>query len=252
MKLYADLARWWPLMSPPAHYVEEAADLLPLLEGDSDAIPGQTLLELGCGGGSLAWHLKSRFTLTLTDISPQMLAISAQVNPECEHIVGDMRTLDLGHEFDRVLIHDAIMYATDADAVRATLRTAVRHCRPGGVIVIVPDHVRETFTTDTDHGGEDAEDGRGMRYVMWSWDPDPADTTFDVAYAFLLRDADGHTTVEHDRHREGLFPREAWRSWLAELHCRVHIHHDQWERDVFVAVTPRAGTPDSAADRRAD
>jgi hypothetical protein len=31
LRLYSDLARWWPLMSPPAEYVEEAADLLPLL-----------------------------------------------------------------------------------------------------------------------------------------------------------------------------------------------------------------------------
>src|SRR4029079_14733723 len=121
MRMYTDLAGWWPLLSPPAHYVEEAADLLPLLEGDDSA---QTLLELGAGGGSLASHLKTRFTLTLTDQSPQMLAISAQVNPECEHIPGDMMTLDLGREFDRVLVHDAIMYATTPDEGRATLPTA--------------------------------------------------------------------------------------------------------------------------------
>ena len=38
-----------------------------------------------------------------------MLAINQATNPECEHIVGDMRTLDLGRQFDVVLIHDAIM-----------------------------------------------------------------------------------------------------------------------------------------------
>jgi hypothetical protein len=130
------------------------------------------------------------------------------------------------------------MYATDADAVRATLRTAVRHCRPGGLIVIVPDCVRETFRPDTDHGGEDADDGRALRYLMWSWDPDPADDTFEVAYAFLLRDADGHTTVEHDRHREGLFSRDAWLSWFAEAGLPTRIHHDPWDRDVFIARKP--------------
>src|SRR5262245_29705283 len=138
MKMYAELAGWWPLLSPPSHYVEEAADLLPTLRSAPDAPPG-TLLELGCGGGSLASHLKSHLQLTLSDISVQMLTISRQVNPECEHVLGDMRSLDLGRQFDLVFVHDAIMYAVDETAVRATLATAARHCRIGGGIVIVPD-----------------------------------------------------------------------------------------------------------------
>src|SRR4051794_23620784 len=110
MKLYSELAHWWPLMSPPTHYVEEAADLLPLLDPPESG--RLTLLELGSGGGSLASHLKQHFTLTLTDRSPDMLAVSRIVNPECEHVIGDMTSLDLGRQFDRVMVHDAIMYAT--------------------------------------------------------------------------------------------------------------------------------------------
>jgi hypothetical protein len=41
-----------------------------------------------------------------------MLALSMTVNPECEHIEGDMRTLRLGHTFDAVFLHDAVMYLT--------------------------------------------------------------------------------------------------------------------------------------------
>jgi ubiquinone/menaquinone biosynthesis C-methylase UbiE len=53
--------------------VEEAHDLLPTLLGASDA-PPVTLLDLGGGGGSLAFHLKAHLSMTLTDISPDMLA----------------------------------------------------------------------------------------------------------------------------------------------------------------------------------
>jgi SAM-dependent methyltransferase len=242
LRLYSDLARWWPLMSPPAEYVEEAADLLPLLLEGSDAAAGpapgleRTLLEPGCGGGSLAYHLKGHFRLTLTDRSPGMLAVSQQVNPECEHLLGDMTTLDLGRQFDRVLVHDAIMYATDPDAVRATLRTAARHCRTGGVVVVLPDCVRETFEPSTESGGEDGADGRGLRYLMWTWDPDPADDTFGVTYAFLLRETDGQVTVEKDQHREGCFPRADWLTWFENAGLRTRIHHDPWNRDVFVGV----------------
>jgi ubiquinone/menaquinone biosynthesis C-methylase UbiE len=90
-RLYTDLAEWWPLFTPPSHYVEEATDLLPTLLSATD-LPPRTLLELGSGGGSLASHFKQRLRLTLTDRSAQMLEISRSVNPECEHILGDMRS----------------------------------------------------------------------------------------------------------------------------------------------------------------
>ena len=146
MRLYDRLAGWWPLLSPPDEYEEEAADLLG---------------RLGAGGGSLAFHLKSHYSLTLTDISPAMLAVSRAVNPECKHLVGDMYALRLEREFDVVLIHDAIQYATTPAEAQAALRTAAIHCRPGGTVAVLPDYTREVFAPGTDHGGRDAPDGRG-------------------------------------------------------------------------------------------
>jgi len=240
-RLYGDLAGWWPLLSPPSEYVDEAADLLPRL-GMAPRSRQATMLELGAGGGSLAFHLKHHFRLTLTDNAPGMLAVSREVNPECEHLVGDMRSLRLGREFDVVLVHDAITYAIDPAAVQATLHTAAVHCRPGGTVAVLPDHVRETFTPETDHGGHDAADGRGLRYLEWAWDPDPSDGTYTVDYAFLLRAADGTVTVEHDRHVEGLFSRAQWLRWFAEAGLSVRSETDPWRREVFIA-SPSGSPP---------
>src|SRR5688572_13001382 len=111
-KLYTELAAWWPLLSPPEEYVEEAAFFRQVLAA-SGLPPAPSLLELGCGGGSNALHLKAHFAqVTLTDLSPQMLAVSRTLNPDCEHLVGDMRTLWLERTFDVVFIHDAIDYMT--------------------------------------------------------------------------------------------------------------------------------------------
>jgi SAM-dependent methyltransferase len=232
-RLYTDLAEWWPLFSPPSHYVEEAADLLPTLLSATD-LPPRTLLELGSGGGSLASHFKQRLQLTLTDQSAQMLEISRSVNPECEHILGDMRSLDLGRQFDLVFIHDAIMYSIDRASVRASLTTAARHCRPGGAVVIVPDFVKETFEPDATKGGDDASDGRGLRYLQWTWDPDPSDDTCDVAFSFLLRDANGHVNLDGDHHRCAIFPRAMWLDWIHSAGFRASSRIDPWKRDVFV------------------
>jgi trans-aconitate methyltransferase len=232
---YDDLADWWPLFSPPEDYVDEAADLLERL---GPLAPGpRTLLELGSGGGSLASHLKPYFNLTLTDRSPGMLAVNRSINPESEHLVGDMRSLRLERQFDVVLVHDAIMYATDAASVQATLKTAAIHCQqPGGVVLVLPDFVRETFTPGTDEGGHDGRDGRGLRYLEWRWDPDPADDTYIVDYAFLLREAGGAVRAMHDRHVEGLFARAQWLEWFDAAGLSVLSNDiDQWGRDLFLA-----------------
>ena len=238
LRLYDDLAAWWPLFSPPGEYVEEAEDLLARLPPPSGATR-PTLLKLGAGGGSLAFHLKHRFRMTLTDRSPGMLAVSRAVNPECEHLEGDMLTLRLDREFDVVLIHDAICYATDPAAVEAALRTAAIHCRPGGTVAVLPDFVRETFEPGTECDGLDAPDGRGLRWLEWRWDPDPGDDTYAVEYALLLRDPDGRVTIEHDRHVEGLFGRERWLRWFADAGITARASEDRFGRVVFLGV--RAG-----------
>jgi SAM-dependent methyltransferase len=236
-RLYHDLAGWWPLLSPPSDYEEEAADLLSRLARVTSP-SATTLLELGAGGGSLASHLKHRFRLTLTDLSPAMLAVSGAVNPECEHLPGDMRSLRLDREFDVVLIHDAIMYATDPTSVRETLQTAAIHCRAGGTVVVLPDRVRETFEPASEQGGHDAPDGRGLRYLEWMWDPDPDDDTYLVDYAFLLRATDGTVAVAYDRHVKGLFARAQWLQWFGEAGIPARSSLDPWGRDVFLGTRP--------------
>ena len=235
LRLYGELADWWPLLSPPEEYAEETEDFLTRL-GRRGVGDGATLLELGSGGGSFASHLKHRFRLTLTDISPAMLAVNRAVNPECEHLVGDMRTLRLDRRFDIVLIHDAIVYATTPEAVRETLRTAAVHCRAGGLVAVLPDHVRETFEPAVEHGGHDAADGRGLRYLEWIWDPDPSDDTYVTDYAFLLRHRDGTVSAEHDRHVEGLFSRAQWLEWMGDAGFAAQGETDRWRRVVFIGV----------------
>jgi SAM-dependent methyltransferase len=206
--MYGDLAEWWPLVSPPEEYAGEAALFAEILA--AGAPPVRTVLELGSGGGHNASHLRARFDLTLVELSPGMVAVSQALNPGCEHHVGDMRTVRLGRTFDAVFVHDAVMYMTTEEDLLAAMQTAFVHCRPGGRALFVPDCTAETFVPSTDHGGVDGSDGRGARYLEWSWDPDPSDLTCRTDYAFVLRDVDGTTRGVHDVHTWGLFPRTTW------------------------------------------
>jgi trans-aconitate methyltransferase len=236
-KLYTELASWWPLLSPHDDYAGEAEFIRETL-CDACEEPPQTLLELGSGGGSNASHLKDHFRLTLVEISAGMLEVSRALNPECEHVAGDMRAARLGRLFDGVLVHDAIMYMTTEQDLRRAMETAFVHCRPGGAAIFLPDCVRENFLPATEHGGHDGE-GRALRYLEWTWDPDPTDNTYVGDYVVVLREPDGAVRVVHDRHVEGLFGREDWLRLLREVGFRPEALTDPWEREVFVAVRPR-------------
>ncbi len=196
------------------------------------------MLEHGSGGGNNAFHLKRLFEMTLVDASAQMLAVSRALNPECAHREGDMRTVSFGRKFDAVFIHDAIMYMTTSADLEATIRNAYRHCRAGGVALLVPDYVRESFVAKTEHGGHDGAEGRSLRYLEWTIDPDPRDTTYRTDYVIVMRDRHGDARVVHDSHIEGLFPRAEWMRLLSETGFEPSITRDEWGRDLFVAKRP--------------
>jgi SAM-dependent methyltransferase len=241
-RLYTDLAAWWPLLSAPADYEEEAAFYQQRLD-EATAYSARTLLELGSGGGNNASHLKARFEMVLVDPAPGMLAVSGELNPECEHVEGDMRTIRLDRQFDAVFVHDAVCYMTTETDLRQAIATAWAHCKPGGAALFAPDHLRETFQPSTDHGGHDGAD-RGLRYLEWTWDPDPADTTYLVDYAYLLREPDGSVRAEHDRHVEGLFARAEWLRFLSDAGFKPrallfdHTELEPGSYEIFVCKKP--------------
>ena len=242
MLLYDDLVDWYDLVDPVEDHEDEATVYRALLEGAVDG-PASTLLELGCGAGNNAWHLKARFHCVLTDLAPAMLERSRRQNPECEHALGDMRTLRLGRTFDLVLVHDAICYMTTEDDLRAVVRTAWEHTRPGGAAVFAPDFVRESFHEGTEPlEGDDEASGRAMRGLAWIVDPDPTDTTYLVDYAFILRTGT-ESRVVHDRHVEGLFATSTWLDVLRSVGWTVEVSRpdlgDGYTGTVFVARRPR-------------
>jgi SAM-dependent methyltransferase len=208
IRLYRDLADWYPLLTPVTDYVEEAAFYRRLFETHCQR-PPRTLLDLGCGGGHNAAHLKAAFACTLVDLEPAMLALSRRINPECEHIEGDMRRVRLGRVFDCVLVHDAVSYMTSQGDLADAMATAFAHTAPGGVALFLPDFVSETFEPGTETGGSDGN-GRGLRYLEWRWVPDSKTEMYVTDMAYLLRDVNGAAQVIHDRHLMGLFPRTVW------------------------------------------
>jgi trans-aconitate methyltransferase len=236
-RLYSEFASWFHLLTSPSSYAEEAQFARETLIA-STASPIQSVLELGCGGGNNAFHLKAHFKMTLTDLSSAMIEQSRKINPECEHVQGDMRSLRLGRTFDAVFVHDAVCHLLTREDLTACMTTALVHCKPGGVALFMPDAVREGFKAAVHHGGHDG-DGRSLRYLEWAYDGDPTDTTYTVDFAFMLREGNGPVRVEHDTLVMGLFSREDWLHWLREAGFAARSVEDPYGREVFVGVKAR-------------
>ena len=236
-KLYYELARWWQLLSAPADYEEEAGVYLRLLR-DLASTPLKTVLELGSGGGNNASYLKAAFDMTLVDLSEAMLEVSKSLNPDLEHVAGDMRTVRLGRTFDAVFVHDAISYMTTEADLAATARTIAAHLPSGGPFLIAADDILETFEESTEHGGEDGE-GRSLRYLMWTHRDDPEATAYVMDFAYLLKEGDT-VRVEHDRHVNGVFPRRTWIRVLGDAGLdatgSTHVFSDDTKCEIFAGV----------------
>ena len=239
-RLYGEFADWFHLLTEPEHYDEEASIFAQAFESYSRR-PVKTMLELGSGGGNNASHLKKRYEMTLTDLSDGMLALSRTINPECEHIQGDMRTLRLGRRFDAVFVHDAIAYITTQDDLEAAMRTAFEHLEPGGIALFVPDDTLEILDRRSSCGGNDIGN-RSLRYLEWPGEL--RGNTLDITFVYVMRDGD-EERVEMDHHTVGVFPRPTWIRLLETvgfgvetLPYRHSVYGPDSKHELFVGLRP--------------
>ncbi len=221
LRLYAELAEWWPLFTTPEDYAYETAFYAQVIKkelGDK----AKTALELGSGGGNSASHLKKHFQMTLVDLSENMLNVSKKLNPECEHHLGNMTDFRISREFDVVYVQDAIAYMNTEDDLRRTIETAYVHCRPGGIALLIPDFTRENFKSTIVTGGHD-RDQRGLRYMEWIWDPDSSDTSYLSDMVYMVKDESGQMSCVYDRHILGLFSKDKWLELIKSLGFEVKM-----------------------------
>lgn len=212
-RLYGDLAWTWPIISPPDRYVGESEAFTALIRAHGSG-GGETLLNLGSGGGHNDLTLKRHFAVTGVDASPAMVALARRLNPEAEYLEGDMREVRLGREFDAVACFDSIDYMLSESDLAAAFATAHAHLRPGGVFVTYAEVTRERFREGRVLAARHVSEGVEIIFVEHDHDPDPRDSTVEFGYVYLIRDAGGFC-VESDRHRVGLFAEARWPALLA-------------------------------------
>lgn len=213
-KLYEQLAHLWPLLSPAEDYAADADRISALIDANlnrDDSERRLDVVEFGAGGGHTLFFLSQDSQCTAVDLSDAMLENSRHINPDVMHIVADMRHAELGQQFDVVLIHDAIDYLTSEADIAATFRVAAKHLREGGLLIVAPTYVTETFVDGESMEDENGDDDTEIRFVSRIAAVADEPNLMEMHLTIFIRDlATQELSVETDKHTCGLFARQTW------------------------------------------
>ena len=220
---YADLAWTEPIIAPPGEYAGENELYVNIIKehaGDD----ARDILHLACGAGGNDFTFKKHFAVTGVDISQEMLAIAAALNPEVTYVLGDMRDVDLGKRFDAVVIPDSIDYAATLQDLEMTIATACKHLNPGGVLLIVA-KTREEFQ-ENNFCYTGSKDDIEITVFENDYVCRPDRSRYEATIIYLIRHK-GRLETYTDRHELGLFSHDQWLSTLRG--AGLTVEHEQLE-----------------------
>ena len=218
-RLYKDLAWLWPIWEDVEVYRQESQLFAKLIKKHAQ-IKVRSLLDMGCGGGKNAYHLKRHFVVTGIDKSQAMLASAKKQNPDCKFEAADIRNFDLKQQFDSVFINDSITYMTTKRDLLRALQGAYNHLKVGGIMIIHPDECKERFRQNETTVWTSKTDDMDITFIENQYDPNPDDDTFEKTLIYLIR-KDGKLRIEHDFHICGLFALDVWRKSLEKVGFEV-------------------------------
>ena len=97
---------------------------------------GGTILDIGCGSGEpiARYCIERGFGVTGIDASPTLIDLCRSRFPGAEWRVADMRSLDIGTQFDGLIAWDSFFHLTQDDQ-RSMFAVFRRHARPGAALV---------------------------------------------------------------------------------------------------------------------
>ncbi|MBO0608991.1 class I SAM-dependent methyltransferase [Myceligenerans salitolerans] len=164
---------------------------------DTWAPHAASLLDAGCGTGTLVAALSDRLTCLGIDVQPQLIAHARHAHPNCDFEVGELCTLDLGRTFDVITcLGNVLAYLHEPDELHAATAAMSRHAHPGTILVIStlvtppPEAPASTALVATPRGPAEVT-------VQNRWDVDTQIATMTRLWTFA--DQQTETDIVHRR-----------------------------------------------------
>ena len=143
MSVFDGYARYYDLLYRDKDYAAEARHVHDIIQ--KHASGARSILELGCGTATHAIHLAAMgYSIHGVDRSHEMLAAATngiqKAGPETASLIrlteGDIREVRLNDRFDVIVaLFHVISYLPTNDDLKAALKTAQTHLKPGGIFL---------------------------------------------------------------------------------------------------------------------
>lgn len=121
-------------------YARTYGERLSALLRERGIAAGDTVVDAGCGTGSLALLLaRDGFRVTGVDLSPAMIAAARakDAGGRVDWRVGDITSLELGATYGALVsVADTLNHVESLDEWEAALRCFHAHLRPGGIVFV--------------------------------------------------------------------------------------------------------------------
>jgi len=215
-KVYNELAWVENVLAAPESYEEEAMGYIKTIERFISR-PSPTMLHLGCGAGGHDFHFQKYFTVTGVDLSKGMLDLAQTKNPEITYVKADMRTVNLNKKFDIVIIPDAIAYMITLEDLMATMKNAVAHLKPNGVLLVVA-HTKEEFRNNN-FAYTGAKDN--IQITVFENNHITSENSYEATMIYLIHE-NGRKRIHHEVHTLGLFSCDEWMDIFDK--CRLKVN----------------------------
>lgn len=155
------------------------------VHGEADfvsALTPATVLDAGCGTGRVAIELARRGVEVVgVDNDASMLATARTRAPGIEWVQADVTALDLGREFDVVVMAGNVPLFTPPGTQAALVAGGARHLAPAGVLVIGFQLGRGYELAEFDGHCTDVGLDLDARFATWDRDPFPGDGSYAVS-----------------------------------------------------------------------
>jgi len=177
-----------------------------------------SLLELGCGTGSILARLDTGARLTGLDRSPEMLAKAAAKVPGAQLVEGDMSSFDLGRRFDVIVcVFDSVNHLLDVGSWVSLFACVHAHLAEGGLFVLDANTVSELHRLGDDPPWVyDFDGGTAIIDVTFALDPGGLGVT-DWDIRIFERVTDTRFELHHEQIGELALPLERVRGLLVGL-----------------------------------
>lgn len=176
--------------------------------------PVRSVVELGCGTGTLAALLAARgYEVTAVDLSEDMLSAAWEkcgdlgVNLVCQ----DMSKLALPYQVDAVICClDSLNYVTRPAQVQRTFRQVLKALKPGGLFLF---DVKTPLALESAHGQIYLDENEEL-YCVWRGEYHKRRRICGYGIDLFVLQEDGSWLREGEYHEEYAYTMEELTAWL--------------------------------------